>query len=124
MQSSTSLIASSIIHTTTTSVNFVIVDDMQLTPTAGKYLISFSASGESDRFDANCIVAIFLGNAEIAGTTRHLYGDGAGHSPNFKMCFHSQALIDVNSNQAISVRWKTDRGIFKLHQRNLIALKV
>lgn len=123
MQSSSSIV-SSVVHTTTTSSNFVVVDDMQTTPAAGKYLISFSASGESDRFDANCILAIFIGNLEIPGSQRHLYGDGAGHSPNFKLCIHSQALIDVNGTQPISIRWKTDRGIFKLHQRNLILIKL
>lgn len=117
------MMTSSIIHTTTTSSNFVIVDEMQTTPTAGKYMVSFSASGQSDRFDANCIVAIFVGNNEVSGSQRHLYGDGDGHSPNFKMCIHSQALVDVDGNQAITIRWKTDKGIFKLHQRNLIILK-
>ena len=107
-------------HITTTSENYITIDDMVFTPPVGKYCVFFSANVSSTLSDANCKLSIFQSNTEQLEATRLVLGDSDGRSPNLKMALFTQTTMEFDGIKELSVRWKTDKGIFKIFSRSLI----
>jgi len=109
---------------TTTSEAFMPISGMCVTPTEGKYAVFFSASVSSTVSDAECNLGIFVANTEIPDASRNVFGDADGRSPNLKMSVFTQTAVEMDGLKALSVRWKTDKGVFKIYARNLLLFPI
>jgi len=87
--------------TTTTSTSYTALSSMTITPGAGTYWCTFSATGSSDK-NAQQVLAIIRENAvQIAVTEREL----GGQSNNFGN-FNCQGEATVAVGQAIDIYWR------------------
>ena len=108
---------SSITSTSTTSTTYVPINGMTITPKFGTYYVSFSGYGKGSNNSKNYILAIFSDGIIIQFTERQVI-------TNKDTCFHTQAVITVNGSQVIEIRWKRLGGIFTMHKRSMILMKL
>jgi hypothetical protein len=118
-----SYIIKSVASCSTTANVFIEIPEFNLIPAAGKYLISFSSVVSSTDSSSISTFSIFIGNVEQTDSTRMLFGAEDGNSPRMRVNVHCQTLSDLNGNQHVSVRWKTEKGTLKVQNRNLVLLK-
>lgn len=125
---SPSLTTSSITATTntsTTSSTYVVINGMTTTPSSGTYIVTFSASGSHSNGSSDATYAIHSNGSIVAHSERNHGWRGAAHTNDFEMSIHSQAIITVNGSQSIDVRYQCGgNGIFTVHERSMILLKV
>jgi hypothetical protein len=89
------------ITATTTSTTFVTLDSMTITPGAGTYWVTFSATGSMNK-NAQQVVSIIRENGvQIAASEREL----GGQANNFGN-FNAQGEATVAAGQAIDVYWR------------------
>jgi hypothetical protein len=87
--------------TTTTSITYAALDSMTITPGAGTYWCTFSATGSMNK-NAQQVLAVIRHNAvQIAETEREL----GGQASNFGN-FNCQGEATVAAGQAIDVYWR------------------
>jgi len=107
------------VTTSTTSGSYVSMNGMTITPAAGTYLVSFSASGRTTSNGDTGDCAIHVGGAIVQHSERTLYGNRQTAAS-----IHCQAKVTVNGEQAIDVRFKQAGGNFNVYERSLIIMEV
>jgi len=107
---------------TTSSLTYVNVPDMSITPGAGIYIALFSASASMNKNSETVQCAIFANGVINPNTVRQLGGQ-ANNIGNFK----STGAVTIAAGQTIDVRWlissNAGGGQGTMIQRSLILLK-
>lgn len=107
----------------TNSTTYVAMDSMTETvPTAGTYIVMFSASGACSVNTANAVYAIALAGTPVADSERSLCDTGGANSAGMFTAMHSQTVLTAAAGQAITVQYKTEAGVFSVRERVLIIL--
>lgn len=119
-----SSIQSATSNTSTTSSSYSAINSMSSTPTAGTYIVSFSASGKGNSDDQEMQVCLYSDGSAITHSERD-YGYEADASNNDRrFTIHTQSLVTVNGSQNIEARFKTNTGSFTVYERTMTLLKV
>jgi hypothetical protein len=95
-----------------------------VTPAAGTYYISFSASGASSSGGANATYYINVGGVQAASSVRLLAQAGGAQTNGYTCALHTQTIATVNGSQAIDIIYTTSTGTFTIYSRNLILLQL
>lgn len=110
----------SVTSITTTSKNYIPVDNLSSTPPAGKYLVSFSASGRIASARNTGYFAIAVDGVSISNSERTI-----DVSANGAICnLHTQTIVTVNGTQSVDVVFKITSSSFTIDNRNLILKKL
>lgn len=120
---STEVTASGVV--TTTSTTFVTVAGMTITPSAGTYLVWFSANGEHNSGGGSeLVVGLAVAGVDLAVTERQ--AGGGFLTANVRYAVSTQAKVTVNGSQAIEGRFRRDGGVgsVELDNRSLMIMKV
>jgi len=108
--------------TTTTSITYAALDSMTLTPGAGTYWITFSATGSMNKNAQQVLAIVRQNGVEIAVTERELGGQ-AGNFGNF----NCQGEATVTAGQIIDVFWRitsaTGGGTGTCLERTLMVIR-
>lgn len=105
--------------TTTASTSYVDMANMSRTPTAGTYLVQFSATVSNS--DATKSVSVQLtGSAIVNASVREISCTAA----NEKHQVHCAGVISVDGLTAIKTQWKVAGGTGSCYQRQLIVTKI
>lgn len=105
---------------TTDQVAYSVISGMAVTPIAGLYLATFSASGGIDDAEALGNYAIF-----VAGLIeQHSEKDFSLQNVAALGSLHTQAIVSVDGNQQIDVQYKTSAGVFTVKERSLLLVKL
>lgn len=108
--------------TSTTSVTYVAMNGMTITPGSGTYLATFSASMQHDTNNGMADVAIYNNGSIIQNTIRtFMRGNNGG---DIISSVHSQSVITVGDAQPIAVYFKTTSGAVTIHERSLILIRL
>jgi hypothetical protein len=110
-------------ETSTTSMNYIQLDSMTVTPASGTYSVSFSSSGSQSQQNQDAVYAIYV-DGVIVQRSRRLMKPMSGPAAAFDVTLHTQAVVTVNGSQAIEIRYMVNGGTFNVHERNMILLKV
>jgi hypothetical protein len=107
---------------TTTSITYVDATTMTLTPGAGTYWVTFSATGSMNK-NAQQVLAIIAGNGVTVSSSERELGGQADNFGNF----NSQGEVTVAAAQAITAQWRitsaTGGGTGTLLERTLMAIR-
>lgn len=116
---------SSIVSTSTTSITYIIINSMTITPAAGTYFVSFTASASRKKNNNNAYYAIYSADSKVSYSEKNFGWCFGGPSNNFSMSIHTQAVVTVNGSQSIDVRYYDEgNGIFKIYERSMTILKL
>lgn len=107
----------------TSSDSYSTIDGMSETPAEGTYMVSFSSSGRGSEEDQEMRVAIFV-NGNMVGHSERFYGYDYNEAEDTRFAIHTQALVAVDGNDEIRVRFRTDDGTFYVYDRSMILIKV
>lgn len=108
--------------TTTSSGTMVVMSGMTITPAAGTYLVTFSASGSSDTNNRLMEYSLFNNAVEVTHARR-----GKFEPANQVTAMHTQAVVVMAGSQAIDVRFTIDptgTPIFSVDERSLTIIKI
>lgn len=111
---------SSVSTTTNSATNYVLINSMTTTPSAGNYLVTFSASGNMATAAGIGNYAIFLGGAIVASSERFFFPNNT----TAKNAMSTQCKITANGAQLVEVYYKSSSGVFSVYQRNMILEQV
>lgn len=108
-----------------TSAAYTLVPSMTVTPGAGTYLATYSASGRATSNNQRCRYALF-NNGVIIGHTKRDYGFDIDDPNNEdqRVTLHTQAVVTMLAGQALQVRARTNIGTFWHFKRSLILLRL
>lgn len=88
----------------TTSYNYNLVSEMEITPNAGTYYVSFSASTICKSSDKEMNIGVFMNGTLVPNSERREEVEGkSGQNWN---SFHTQCIAVVNGSQSIEIKWK------------------
>jgi hypothetical protein len=88
---------------------------MTYTPSAGNYLVSFSASGNISSSSGTGDFAIFFGSGIMNNSERFF----KPNNTTAQLPMYTQAKVTADGVNAITVQYKTSAGTFTVYQRNL-----
>ena len=91
--------ASTVTNTNATSA--VLINSMTITPGAGTYLVTFSATVYASRFGTEIVGAIYTGGTLETNTEREVQVVAA----NYEAILSTQARVTVGASDAIEARW-------------------
>jgi len=118
----------SVVSTTpdsTVSATMAVIAGMTNTPAAGKYSISFSASGSNSVNSAVMNYELAIAGIPIADTFRTNHGGTGGNQfPDVTFSMHTQAIVDLNGAEAIEARFSTSAGTYTVDERSLILIRL
>jgi uncharacterized lipoprotein YehR (DUF1307 family) len=117
-------IVSSAVTTSTTSTTYTIMNTMSITPAAGTYFVTFSASGRGSATNADHQYALHSAGVIIAHSERMDGENSAAANSTTTRCYYTQAIITVNGAEQITLQYKTSAGTLTVFERSLIVLKV
>ncbi len=112
---------SSTTNTSTTNSSYTQLNSMTVTPAAGTYLVTFSASGWNTDDNKTMNYAIFNDGTMTGHTERVMNIEKMKKS---RTSMHTQSIETVNGSQTIEVKFKTNGGSFNVEARSLILVKV
>jgi len=98
---------------------YVTVPGMIITPDAGSYLASFSTSYYATKDKKEVHISLFKNTARIEHSERHL----RDKHKEMDSTVHTQAVINVDGTDSISVKGKRESGSLIILDRSLILLK-
>lgn len=109
---------------TTTSLTFVTVPSMSITPGAGTYLVLFSMTAAHNKSGQSVHGSIFANGVLVTGTIREI----GGQSNNFGN-FASHGIVTIADGQTITGRWRVSSNTgggegSSPGSRSLIAIKL
>lgn len=110
---------------TTTSTTDVLMTSMTITPTSGKYFVSFSGCVDHSAQSVAVVGSIYSGGSRKADSERSIVPRFNGIGANsLSPCMAINGVVTVNGSQAIEIRWKTASGTATVHTRTLDILRV
>jgi len=96
----TSIVEASTV-TNTNATSAVLINSMTITPGAGTYLVTFSATVYASRFGTEIVGAIYTGGTLETNTEREVQVVAA----NYEAILSTQARVTVGASDAIEARW-------------------
>lgn len=105
---------------TSTSLTDVLMNDMTITPPAGTYMASFSASVVNSGNGAQRLFAsIYVNGVQVTGSERVIGVAGGANT-----CISTQCFLTIDSSQAVEVRWRAAAGTNTAYGRSLLLVKL
>ena len=112
--------ASSVITTSTTSITYVTMDSMTVTPVSGTYAVIFSCSCRGDSPNSSLEFAIHKNGVEVTSSARIQNVDVINQMSNMVNNVSTQAIVVTNGTDVIDIRYKTTVGTFLVFKRSMI----
>ena len=104
----------------TTSLSDILVPDMAITPGPGNYMITFTSSTENSANSKTNYFSIYKGSSQLTFTERRLRRGSSQGDVAVEVSIEVY-VEDINMDEAIEIRWRTDGGTATVHARNLVA---
>jgi len=115
----------SVTTTSTTSATYVVINGMTVTPVAGTYYVTFSASAEKTVMSSTTTYAIHGGGTIIDHSERKFGWDGGGQTNDIAISMHTQAVVTVNGAENIDVKYLDGgQGTTTVHKRSMFLWKI
>lgn len=105
--------------TNTTSLTFVALDSMNVTPAAGTYLVTFSCEVTNTNNDKLQDFEMRFNGVSHAAASRENSSTGGAYAN-----VYSSALVTLNGAEAIEMFWKTNANTASVRNRQLTYTKV
>lgn len=107
----------------TTSGVYIPINGMSITPTAGSYVVMFSATASHSKDKKDSQYAIFVDDTIVQNSERDFGWDGGADFKNCRITIYTQAEVTVDGTQTIYVCWHDGGdGEFSCYERNLIVI--
>jgi hypothetical protein len=90
--------------TSTTSSTYTLMNAMTVTPSAGVYLATFTASGRATETDQLINYALFKDGTIVAHSERNAHNTGAGY---MDITLHTSAVITFTGSETCEVHYKS-----------------
>lgn len=108
----------------TTSGTYSVINGMTTTPAAGTYLVMFSSSGEIDSGGDTGQYAIHVDGTIVQHSERDMESPTGFIAGDIRAAMHTQAVVEVDGDEAIDVRFRQSGGTFSVFGRSLILMEV
>jgi hypothetical protein len=98
---------------------------MTLSPSAGKYLVTFSTVVSQDTVGASVFVSIYKGGNPVSGSERVLQPrNSSGNSTTNTIPVSSNAIVTITSEQSIEIYWRVSTGTATAKARIIDIIKI
>lgn len=115
-------------NNSTTSLNYVLLDNMEITPGAGTYLITFSASSNITVNNTKANYAIHIVDnvpaIPVASIIQHTERDFRRGNQNIRSALHTQSVETISATDSIAIYFKTDAGTINIREKSLILIRL
>jgi hypothetical protein len=98
---------------------------MTLSPSAGKYLVTFSTVISQDTVGASVFVSIYKGGSQVSGSERVIQPrNSTGNSTLNTIPVAVNAIVTVTNGQSIDIYWRTSGGTATAKARIIDIIKI
>jgi hypothetical protein len=109
----------------TSSLTYILIPGMTITPSAGTYFVTFSTSVSGATRNDSHFVSLYSGGSVITHSEREMFYSNANQVVGMILGTHTQAIVTVNGSQAIEARYRCTAGsAITVYERSLIIIKI